>query len=319
MPAKTFTADVALQIEQSKTFTGIAAIAEKKSKTFTADAFLRYSFARLVQEDLVKVTELFEATLVTGETFYFTAHNENILWGSPSKLYKALPISRTSVGSKLNLQPDRVTLNLTGITSDLADAVENNQLDYLQLSIKKVIWNEEYGEGMEFVTFAGIANAAYNRNTLTLSCSSILYSLAVPFPPVSYHVPCNWSLFSTPCGLVQSSYKISSSATSDSANAFSVVDSSFFLPVSPADAKKFHQGELKVTSGDNNGSRRSILSAVDGLFVLAVPLPFNMSAGDTFDYYPGCDKTPGTCNSRFSNLANFMGFVYLPPAEEALF
>jgi hypothetical protein len=46
--------------------------------------------------------------------------------------------------------------------------------------------------------------------------------------------------------------------------------------------------------------------------LLVVPAP-----GDTFTVTFGCDKTMATCN-LFSNIQNFRGFPYVPPAETAV-
>ncbi len=49
-----------------------------------------------------------------------------------------------------------------------------------------------------------------------------------------------------------------------------------------------------------------------------LPLQSAPSAGDTFTVYYGCDHTPGTCQSKFNNLANFRGFPYVPPPQMAV-
>jgi hypothetical protein len=40
--------------------------------------------------------------------------------------------------------------------------------------------------------------------------------------------------------------------------------------------------------------------------------------GDGFTVYYGCDHTPGTCQSKFNNLANFRGFPSVPPPQMAI-
>jgi hypothetical protein len=49
-----------------------------------------------------------------------------------------------------------------------------------------------------------------------------------------------------------------------------------------------------------------------------LPLQSVSSVGDTFTIYYGCDHTPGTCQSKFNNLANFRGFPYVPPPQMAV-
>jgi len=47
------------------------------------------------------------------------------------------------------------------------------------------------------------------------------------------------------------------------------------------------------------------------------PLPAAPAAGDALTVYAGCDHTPATCAARFSNLASFRGFPYVPPPQIA--
>ena len=60
-------------------------------------------------------------------------------------------------------------------------------------------------------------------------------------------------------------------------------------------------------------------SAVAGTsLTLLYPLQSVPAAGDSFTVYFGCDHTPGTCQSKFNNLANFRGFPYVPPPQMAI-
>jgi hypothetical protein len=40
-----------------------------------------------------------------------------------------------------------------------------------------------------------------------------------------------------------------------------------------------------------------------------------VASGATFTVRAGCDKTQGTCTTKFSNLARFRGMPYIPVAE----
>ena len=43
-----------------------------------------------------------------------------------------------------------------------------------------------------------------------------------------------------------------------------------------------------------------------------------MGFGDTYNAIAGCDKTIGTCASRFSNAVNFRGEPYVPGMDKML-
>jgi uncharacterized phage protein (TIGR02218 family) len=81
----------------------------------------------------------------------------------------------------------------------------------------------------------------------------------------------------------------------------------------------FQQGSITFTSGVNAGVTATVGSAVASTsLTLLYPLESVPAAGDGFTVYFGCDHTPGTCHSKFNNLANFRGFPYVPPPQMAV-
>jgi len=89
------------------------------------------------------------------------------------------------------------------------------------------------------------------------------------------------------------------------------------LSEAPAEDTTFYpQGELSMTSGDNDGERRPILSCSGSVRTVLWPFPAAIEAGDTYAIYPGCDFTPQTCHARFNNLTPYDGYPFCPPWEE---
>lgn len=87
----------------------------------------------------------------------------------------------------------------------------------------------------------------------------------------------------------------------------------------PAEDTTFYEmGEIKLTSGDNEGQRRMIRVQSGGTFTTLVPFPNAIDAGVSYDVYPGCDKTSNVCQGRFANAINFMGFLYIPQIQETV-
>ena len=87
----------------------------------------------------------------------------------------------------------------------------------------------------------------------------------------------------------------------------------------PAEDITYHQqGELQMTSGDNSGSRRPILSNSVNTITTMWPFVTAIVNGDTYNVYPGCDQTTDICLARFNNPDNFRGFPYIPRFEEAM-
>jgi uncharacterized phage protein (TIGR02218 family) len=79
------------------------------------------------------------------------------------------------------------------------------------------------------------------------------------------------------------------------------------------------QGTITFTSGVNTGVTATVGSvAAEVSLTLLYPLESVPAPGDGFTVYYGCDHTPGTCQGKFGNLANFRGFPYVPPPQMAI-
>ncbi len=80
----------------------------------------------------------------------------------------------------------------------------------------------------------------------------------------------------------------------------------------------FSGGEIQWLTGANAGRRMEIKEFSNTQFTLVLPMPNNVAAGDTFNAIAGCDKTIGTCATRFSNAVNFRGEPYVPGMDKML-
>lgn len=83
----------------------------------------------------------------------------------------------------------------------------------------------------------------------------------------------------------------------------------------------FAEGKLTVTSGLNNGQVRDVkrYTAATKELELHTPLPFAMSAADTFSVTAGCDKRATTCRTKFSVfVSGFGGFDTMPGTDAIL-
>jgi uncharacterized phage protein (TIGR02218 family) len=124
-----------------------------------------------------------------------------------------------------------------------------------------------------------------------------------------YQPTCLHALYDSGCTLVKNAF--GSNGTVGSGSTASVINWS-------GASANFVQGSITFTSGVNAGVTATVNSAVAGTsMTLRYPLESAPAAGDGFTVYYGCDHTPGTCQSKFNNLANFRGFPYVPPPQMA--
>jgi uncharacterized phage protein (TIGR02218 family) len=78
-------------------------------------------------------------------------------------------------------------------------------------------------------------------------------------------------------------------------------------------ADTFGGGVLTWVTGLNAGAKIEVNTFVAGAFVLAVAMPFNIVAGDTFAVTPGCRKRrTEDCKTRYNNVLHFRGFPDVP-------
>ena len=164
--------------------------------------------------------------------------------------------------------------------------------------------------------FSGrVAEATPSRDMVALSVKSDLELLDTQFPRNLYQPGCMHTLFDAGCTLSKAAFAnplttlIGASPTSVSAT-------------TSRPTQYFDLGTITFTSGALSGLSFSVKSFVltggTGTFTFAQPLPSAPAAGDTFTAYPGCDKTLTTCQTKFSNLAHFRGYPFIPAPETLL-
>lgn len=135
----------------------------------------------------------------------------------------------------------------------------------------------------------------------------------------TYGVACDADLGDARCG-------VNIAALSDTGTVTAVTSRRQFeatLAGSPIAVAGYYDGGRVVwNSGENVGFSMEIKT--DGGnspsdITLYLPMPLDISIGDTFTIYPGCDKKKATCKDRFANLVNFRGHgVFVPGQTEVL-
>lgn len=135
------------------------------------------------------------------------------------------------------------------------------------------------------------------------------------FPRDLYQPSCNNTLFDSACTLNKAANTYSTTV------AFGSTKTHINFPggTAPVSVNNLLLGTIRFTSGPNNGVTRSIKAVASGpdVIMMSYPLEFTPGVGNDIEVTVGCDKTPGVCNARFANLANFRGFPYVPESSIA--
>ena len=332
--------------------------------------------------------ELFTVELANGSTFYYTNHDADLEWDSPSQTYTSIPIAMGDFRWGLNLEIDTVDIQIANISGDFYDKLQKNYLDGVLVTIKRIHWKSSFGTD-ESITIIpqGNADVEFDRIQATFHVRPPMDTLNIQVPAHTYQEPCNHRLYDPTCLLTQANFLYSGTATGGTVStlvdttrglvysvAFDVGDEDNPIEVgdalsggvgagtgicvniiystattgtiwyaeqggvqfvddevltgggnvvtvngTPAENTTLYElGRLYVLTGNNAGQKRPVLS--DGSNTLTVMWGFAevMAAGDTYELYPGCDKTTDDCRDKFNNEVNFRGFLYTPRIQETI-
>jgi hypothetical protein len=165
------------------------------------------NFIAAIEESELRIAEIYDFTLISGQVFRYTSHAQNLIWNAGDDTYVAIPLTRSMLHQNINLEVDEVEISLSNISNDFTDALQNNVLNNIAVTIKRIIWDETYASDMEITKFIGVGDVSFNRRDLTIQCKSILDSLNIQVPRDEWQEPCNKLLFDVDCSLVEDTYK----------------------------------------------------------------------------------------------------------------
>lgn len=270
----------------------------------------------------VVLVDLYTLTMAGGTVYRWTSAPANVTTPDARTFLAtgpALTRGRTVQSAGLEVSTLDVTLGAAGAWTlagvPLVRAAVDRVFEGASLQLETGFIDASGALVGTIVEFIGtVYDVRPESSRVVLTFASPLQTLATKQIPVRSYIPeCQRMLYDAGCGVVKNTYKASSSV---SAAAGPITATSFGSIVSRVD-DWFSGGVLLFTSGANAGIRASIADFVSmgGFFTLATALPNVPADGDTFDAWPGCDKTRTTCESKFANLARFGGFPYVPTED----
>lgn len=189
--------------------------------------------------------------------------------------------------------------------------------DEADIVIEKLVCTDwaDTSAGTLIIFWGRVAEVRPRRNGVTLTVNSYLDLLTLqPLPRNAYQPGCLHTLFDTGCAISKGAFAVSGTVAASPAPSVNGFATNLTNPNG-----YFDLGTISFTSGVLSGQSRTIKGYLNaaGALVLLTPLTAAPAAGDTFTAYPGCDKSQATCTSKFSNLAHFRGFPYVPQPEAA--
>lgn len=278
--------------------------------------------------------DLYQFTLVTGQTYYFTSAEVPITAAvypsvTQNTYLSGLTINRAQTTQECGLDSQELELTIApkwdnpGGAATLAgfsvqQAARLGLLDDATCLYSKLFMNFPSANqqldtsGGAVGWFLGaVSDIQITRMALDVKISSNLLVLnQTQMPRNLYQATCVHTLYDIGCALLQSSFTVNGIVTGSGGVA------NFNTNLTQAD-DYFDLGVITFTTGLNTGYSATVklYQNASGTVQTMIPFPQPVSGGDHFQIYPGCDKLQSTCTTKFSNLEHFKATPYVPVPE----
>lgn len=275
----------------------------------------------LQQNTAFRMADLFTFTLKNGTVLRYTTWDTMLVVSGNTFLTGPPNIARTAVEEKIGMDVATLELNITasitdlliGTTVPILQSIALGFFDGASFRIDRLFMDSggnQIGTVIRFSGFVGPADEiGISHAKITVNSGTQL--LQMQLPAAIMQPNCVWTLFDTGCGLSKASFLEANAVQSGSTQ-------NKLISLSAKATGYYDNGQIIFTSGANNGLTKAVKSFTSQQFTFNSPLPFIVNAGDTFNAFPGCDKTQSTCTTKFADLANFGGFPYVPVPETAI-
>jgi uncharacterized phage protein (TIGR02218 family) len=262
------------------------------------------------------LADLYVITLTNSTVLRLTNFDINLTYDSNT--YTSSNLERDKIKQNTGFSVDSLDFIIYSDSSIVINGFTFNQalhyglFDGAKVQIYKAYLNTDYSVIGAINLFYGSLSINSITNTKAeLQITSITDILNTKLPRNLYQAACSNTLFDTACSVQKSTYKVSGIAGPECTKVF--VHAGLL-----AANNYFNQGVILFTSGQNINIKRTVKKYAAGNVLLIKYLPYTPAEGDTFDIWPGCDKTKATCQGRFNNLTNFRGFPFIPRSETVL-
>lgn len=265
----------------------------------------------VTEESAIEQNDSFEVfTYTVGGTaaYWLTSYYKNMT--IDAQLYTATPgLYRSGFQQTSDSTPTECSISLPS-GHPLILLIKNPQaIQQIKVDVERYFTDDLSASELIFSGFA-VSGTTLENGMSQISFKDLLHLLDREICRVRVQSLCNNRLFDVVCFLDSADYKISTSYSVGGAGKI------ITIPVlSPARASGyFSQGRLVY-----NGISRYITKHDTNTLYLQFPIS-GMAGSGTIDIYPGCDKTPETCKTKFlsSNLVNFVGMPYVPTKDPGL-
>ena len=259
--------------------------------------------------DYLTLATLWSVARVDGTMFYFTDHDQDIIYQGAAYL-AASGYVPSAVQTSAGLQVDNLEVTSVLDSAFITDAdLVAGLWDYAEVVIMVVNWADltmadmVIRRGRMGEVSAGKMSFVAELRGMAQNLQQEIGRLIMP--------TCNADLGDSRCQVVLSGFTSTGTLTA-------VTDGAHFTDSGLAGATGlFNYGKLTWTAGLNDGLSMEVKTfTTGGAIVLQQPMPYAVAVGDTFSISQGCDKSTGAGGcTKFSNIINFQGYPHLPGTD----
>lgn len=241
--------------------------------------------------------------------FGFTDHDRDLIVSGVT--YRAATgYTRTAVQTAGSLAVDN--LDLEGAFSDdaiTASDVRAGLWDYAIVEMFVVNW-ADLTDGVIQLRKGRLGEVRTERSVFVAELRGLMQHLQQVVGRV-YSPLCDADLGDSRCKVALGSYTVTGTVTA-------VTSRKQFTDSSRAEASGyFTRGKITWTSGPNTDLSMDVKSSSGATIILALPMPYDISAGHMYRMVAGCQKRMAAdCRGKFNNLVNFRGFPHVPGVDK---
>lgn len=265
----------------------------------------------------ILMADLLTINLVGGTVLRMTSSDIDITYGGNTFSSTGLAFKRGKTRTIIGVEVDQMSLTLYGNTSTLIggipflQAMRSGLMDGAYVYLERALmstWGDTTPGTIKVFSGRVSEITSITRTYADIAVSSDLELLNIQFPRNVWQPGCLNSLYDSQCAV--SRVAMRSSYTATGGTIISITESG-----AAQAAGYFDLGYVTFTSGVNSGQTRTVKSYTPGTWTLISPLLSAPANGDTFYAFPGCDKQQATCAAKFTNIARFRGFPYIPSPD----
>lgn len=254
------------------------------------------------------ICTLWRCQRADGKVFCFTDVDVDVVWNG-ERYAAGTGVTPSAVSNQSSLAVDNLTvtgvLNSDTITDDdlLAGLWNNAKILVVQANYMNI------DDGVEIIRSGYLGDITKGRTQFEAELRGLAQKAQSKVGRV-ITVACDAKLGDSRCKVNLANYTVTGSVTTAGFK-------DRFTDTSRTEAVNWFQyGVLTFTSGLNKGYSVEVKSNNAGLIIFQLPMPKNISIGDTYSVYAGCNKSLDHCKNKFNNVLNHRGFPHV--TKEAL-